>query len=152
MDKISLHHVLLNKPTPWSSAALAIVVLTTIYTIYGAIWRLFLSPVAHIPGPWFAKLTFWNEFYYDVICGGQYTWQIQKYHEIYGEHWLALVLLGIPDRDLFPGPVIRINPYEVHILDHTFIDEVYVGHGKRKSHKWLWAVCRIRVQQSYSSS
>ena len=36
------------------------------YTLYGAIWRLYLSPVAHIPGPRFAALTFWNEFYYDV--------------------------------------------------------------------------------------
>lgn len=54
------------------------------YTIYGAIWRLYLSPVAHIPGPWFAKLTFWNEFYYDVILGGQYTWKLPEYHAKYG--------------------------------------------------------------------
>ena len=27
------------------------------YTIYGAIWRLYLSPIAHFPGPRLAALT-----------------------------------------------------------------------------------------------
>ena len=57
----------------------------TAYTLYGAIWRLYLSPVAHIPGPRFAALTFWNEFYYDVFLGGKYTWKLLEYHEKYGE-------------------------------------------------------------------
>lgn len=56
-----------------------------LYIIYGAIYRLFLTPIAHIPGPWFAKLTFWNEFYYDVFLGGQYTFKIRDYHRKYGE-------------------------------------------------------------------
>ena len=55
-----------------------------IYTLYGGIWRLCLSPIAHIPGPRFAALTFWNEFYYDVILGGKYTWKLLEYHEKYG--------------------------------------------------------------------
>ena len=54
------------------------------HTLYGAIWRLYLSPLAHIPGPWFAKLTFWNEFYYDVVLKGRYTWKIADYHAHYG--------------------------------------------------------------------
>ena len=60
------------------------VVLLLLYTIYGAFWRLYLSPVAHVPGPRFAALTFWNEFYYDVVLGGKYTFKIQEYHEKYG--------------------------------------------------------------------
>ena len=56
-----------------------------LWTIYGVIYRLYLSPIAHIPGPWFAKLTFWNEFYYDVWLGGKYTWVIPKYHQQYGQ-------------------------------------------------------------------
>lgn len=55
-------------------------------TLYGAIWRLFFSPIARIPGPKFAALTFWNEFYYDVILGGQYTWKLEEYHRQYGRH------------------------------------------------------------------
>ena len=57
-----------------------------LYTIYGAIYRLYLSPIAHIPGPRFAALSFWNEFYYDVILIGRYTWKIGEYHEKYGRH------------------------------------------------------------------
>ncbi|KAI4217966.1 MAG: hypothetical protein L6R36_009192, partial [Xanthoria steineri] len=55
-----------------------------IYTLYGVIWRIYLSPIAHIPGPRFAALTFWNEFYYDVWLGGRYTWKLLDYHEQYG--------------------------------------------------------------------
>lgn len=55
-----------------------------VYTLYGAIWRLYLSPIAHIPGPRFAALTFWNEFYFDVLLGGKYTWKLLEYHRKYG--------------------------------------------------------------------
>ena len=113
------------------------------YTIYGAVWRLYLSPVAHIPGPWFAKLTFLNEFYYDVICGGKYTWKLPEYHAKFGEQRSLLTFMfGI---DNVPGPVIRINPYEIHILDAKFVDEVYVSYGKRRSNKWEWAVGNVKI-------
>ena len=34
-----------------------------LYVVYGAIWRIYYSPIAHIPGPRLAALTFWNEVY-----------------------------------------------------------------------------------------
>jgi len=54
------------------------------WLLYGAIWRMYLSPIAGFPGPRFAALTFWNEFYYDVIRKGQYTWKLVDYHKKYG--------------------------------------------------------------------
>jgi hypothetical protein len=36
------------------------------------------------PGPKLAALTLWYEFYYDVIKGGKYTWEIGRMHEKYG--------------------------------------------------------------------
>ena len=63
----------------------SIVAAVVLYTVYGAIWRLYLSPIAHFPGPRFAALTFWNEFYYDVWLGGKYTWKIAEYHRRYGK-------------------------------------------------------------------
>ena len=55
-----------------------------LYLVYGAIWRLWFSPIAKFPGPRFAALTFWNEFYYDIILGGRYTEKIADYHKAYG--------------------------------------------------------------------
>lgn len=55
------------------------------YTVYGAVWRLYLSPIAKFPGPRFAALTLWNEFYYDVVLGGKYTPKLTEYHEQYGK-------------------------------------------------------------------
>ena len=98
-----------------------IAILISFYTLYGAIYRLYLSPVASFPGPKLAALTFGYEFYYDVIKGGRYTWKISELHKQY-------------------GPVIRINPSELHVIDPEFYDELYVGWGKRRTELWSWTV------------
>ena len=49
-----------------------------------ALYRLYFSPLAKFPGPKLAALTFWVEFYHDVIQRGQYTFKIVKMHEKYG--------------------------------------------------------------------
>lgn len=59
-------------------------VLTLVYCLGLCIKRLALSPIAHFPGPKLAAVTFWYEFYYDVIQRGQYFRQIEKMHQRYG--------------------------------------------------------------------
>jgi hypothetical protein len=54
------------------------------YILYGVIWRLWLSPVARFPGSKLAAVTFWYEFYYDVIKGGAYVYEIERMHAKYG--------------------------------------------------------------------
>lgn len=98
-----------------------IAILIFFYTLYGAIYRLYLSPVASFPGPKLAALTFGYEFYYDIIKRGRYTWKISDLHKQY-------------------GPIIRINPYEIHVIDPEFYDELYIGHGKRRVELWPWSV------------
>lgn len=35
------------------------------------------------------------------------------------------------------GPIIRINPFEIHIMDPEYIDQVYAGSFKcRDKYKW----------------
>lgn len=63
---------------------LLVIVLICLYIIVVAIYRLYLSPLAKFPGPRLAALTFWVEFYHDVIRRGQYTFEIVKMHEKYG--------------------------------------------------------------------
>jgi hypothetical protein len=55
------------------------------YTLYGILWRLYFSPVAKFPGPTLAAVTFWYEFYFDVIEHGSYIYEIERMHRIYGE-------------------------------------------------------------------
>lgn len=37
----------------------------------------------------------------------------------------------------FEGPIIRINPHEIHINDPEYIDEVYAGSSKKRD-KYRW--------------
>ena len=37
------------------------------YTIYGIVWRLYLSPIAKFPGSKWASVTLWYEFYFDIV-------------------------------------------------------------------------------------
>lgn len=66
---------------PYASA----VVLGLAYLIALAVYRLWFSPIAHFPGPRLAALTVLYEFYYDTICCGQFTFQIGRLHEKYGQ-------------------------------------------------------------------
>lgn len=89
------------------------------YLIGGAVYRLYLHPLAKFPGPRIAALTLWYEFYYDVVKGGKYTWEIGQMHRRY-------------------GPIVRINPYELHIDEPDYYDELYSGSGKKRD-KWEWS-------------
>ncbi|OAG41328.1 hypothetical protein AYO21_04491 [Fonsecaea monophora] len=56
------------------------------------------------------------EFYYDVILGGQYTFRIRDLHKQY-------------------GPVVRINPQELHFYPPRFYEEIYTGPTRRRD-RW----------------
>jgi hypothetical protein len=60
------------------------------------------------------------ELYYDLILGGQYTFKIIELHKQY-------------------GPIIRISPFELHVSDPEFYDEVYASSASnRKRNKYYW--------------
>lgn len=61
-----------------------LLVLSLFATIVEALRRLFFHPLAHIPGPKLAALTWWYEFYFDVVHQGRYVFQIQELHKQYG--------------------------------------------------------------------
>ncbi|ETI29327.1 hypothetical protein G647_01780 [Cladophialophora carrionii CBS 160.54] len=101
---------------------IALGVLLATYLLSLCTYRLYFSPVAHIPGPSLARITYWYEFYYDVLLKGQYTFKIKRLHDQY-------------------GPIIRINPHEVHIRDPDFYEVVYADDSRCKRDKWSWS-CR----------
>ncbi|KAG6999208.1 cytochrome P450 monooxygenase [Physcia stellaris] len=96
----------------------AILGIISVYGLYEVIYRLYLSPIAKFPGRKLAALTFWYEFYYDVVKRGSYMWEVERMHEVY-------------------GPIIRINPYELHVSDPAFAEKLYPNKAKNVE-KWLW--------------
>ncbi|KAI1773034.1 cytochrome P450 [Hypoxylon cercidicola] len=83
------------------------------------LWRCFLSPLARIPGPKLAALTYWYECYFDVVQPAQYAFKIKALHQKY-------------------GPIVRIGPNDVSIADPDFVDTIYApgpGHKRDKNPK-----------------
>jgi len=60
------------------------------------------------------------QFYHDIVRRGQYIWVVQSMHAKY-------------------GPIVRINPSELHICNSSFYDTLYAAGGtQRKREKWAW--------------
>lgn len=56
------------------------------YLTIRSIYRLYFDPLSHIPGPKLSILTDLYEFYFDVVLGGKYLFQMEKWHQKYGNH------------------------------------------------------------------
>ncbi|KAI0114057.1 cytochrome P450 [Nemania sp. FL0031] len=82
------------------------------------VYRVTFHPLSRIPGPRLAAISYWYEIYYEVVLGGQYFKRIKGMHEEY-------------------GPIIRINPDEVHVNDAEFINNIYPT-TSRKTDKPRW--------------
>ncbi|CAI7611117.1 unnamed protein product [Penicillium glandicola] len=86
-----------------------------------SVYHLYFHPLSRFPGPKLAAATFLYEFYYDVIKGGMYIWEIERMHEKY-------------------GPIVRINPREIHIKDSTYYDEIHAGASRKRSKDPKYAI------------
>jgi cytochrome P450 len=113
-----------------ASVVLSILGCSLTYTLITIYRRLYLSPISNFPGPKLAAATFWYEFYYDIILGGQYIWKIKSLHEQY-------------------GPIVRINPYELHVSTPDFWDVLYTASTpSNRRDKWSWQTEGIGIPAS----
>ncbi|CAF9907147.1 MAG: hypothetical protein HETSPECPRED_007051 [Heterodermia speciosa] len=91
--------------------AVGLLVVSFLYSIALVVYRLYFSPLSKFPGPRLAAATYLFEGYYDVVKRGKYTFKIRDLHAEY-------------------GPIIRINPFELHINDPDYYDSLYNREGK----------------------
>ncbi|GAB1206208.1 hypothetical protein APSETT445_004890 [Aspergillus pseudonomiae] len=84
------------------------------YLIANSIYRLYFHPLRNIPGPKLAAVTHMYEWYYDLCLGGRYLFEIERMHERY-------------------GPIVRINPREIHINDPHYYDKIYASGTQRRN-------------------
>ena len=61
------------------------VVLSLLLAVAEAVRRVYFHPLAHIPGPRLAAITWWYEFYFDVIQPSIFVFKIQELHKQYGK-------------------------------------------------------------------
>ncbi|KAI0121697.1 cytochrome P450 CYP682H1 [Xylariales sp. AK1849] len=97
---------------------LAISPLLTVVLV--VVYRLMLHPLAAIPGPKLAAATGLYESFFDCYKdgGGRYWVEIERLHRIY-------------------GPIVRINPWEVHIADSDW-NAVYKYSSKAAKPRWFY--------------
>lgn len=113
-------------------AALAVVALLVLFGLRVVAYRLYAHPLAGFPGPKLAAATFLYEFYYDVVRSGMYIWEIERMHEQYGKCIRLVELSDSVHSYPCPGPIVRINPRELHIKDPYYYEEIHApGYRKR---------------------
>ncbi|ODM14270.1 hypothetical protein SI65_10325 [Aspergillus cristatus] len=89
------------------------------YIFLRSIYRLYFHPLRKIPGPKLAAITYGYEFYYNVIKRGMYIWEIERLHKVY-------------------GPIIRINPREIHIKDPDYYEETFPRGTRKRERDASW--------------
>ncbi|KAI1131072.1 putative cytochrome P450 [Nemania abortiva] len=85
------------------------------YGLLLGFYRVYLHPLAKFPGPKLTAATGWYETYIDLFQRPRrnFTDEIARLHDIY-------------------GPIVRINPHELHVRDSKWVNTLYSGpSGKR---------------------
>jgi hypothetical protein len=77
--------------TAFSSAIGLAFILIIIYIFSRGIYNLYFHPLCKIPGPRVAAVSSFYDFWYDVVKGGTYLWEIRKMHEVYGNNLVPCV-------------------------------------------------------------
>ena len=96
------------------------------------IYRLYFHPLAKFPGPKYAAISRWHEFYYEVVKQGQFTFKVQELHKKYGSL-----------RSSISGPQI--------VTGSTYSSRPYRSDRSRRNTYSRFAILRDSLHQSRTS-
>lgn len=67
-------------------AVVAALIFFALFLLTRSVYRLYLHPLANVPGPRLAALTSWHELWYDCFHGGggQHAFKMREMHDRYG--------------------------------------------------------------------
>lgn len=99
------------------------------YSLIILVYRLFFHPLSRFPGPKLAAATKWYEFYFDLLKrpGGTFMFEIERMHDAYGTLCNLLSRFGELKIMSSTGPIVRINPEELHVRDSGWFGVLYTG-------------------------
>lgn len=66
----------MNSSPNWELLIWTSIVFFTAYVVYLGVYRLWYSPISHLPGPKLAALTQYYEFYYDIVRGSRNSFNL----------------------------------------------------------------------------
>ncbi|KAI1098134.1 cytochrome P450 [Jackrogersella minutella] len=98
----------------------ALLLILALSTLSAVLYRLAFHPLAGFPGPVLAASTGLYEAYCQCLKdgGGRYWIEIEKMHKRY-------------------GPIVRINPWEIHIAD-PYWNAIYKYSSKASKPRWFY--------------
>jgi len=70
-------------PLRYTDVIIWLALTTVLYLVGLGVYRLYLSPIAKIPGPKLAALTRYYELYFDAKSQ-RFPWEINRLHDVYG--------------------------------------------------------------------
>lgn len=125
----------LNNISSKDIALVAIPTALACYFVTLVVYRLYFHPLAKFPGPKIAAATFLYEIAWDYFGDGAYLFECERMHQIYGSlHVLCHLTNEL--RTIYPGPIIRVNPFELSINDPEYYNTLYVTGAVRKTDAW----------------
>ncbi|KAJ5924003.1 hypothetical protein N7466_008190 [Penicillium verhagenii] len=106
-----------------------------LYAFLLIIYRLYFHPISKFPGPKLAAITSLYAFYFNAIKGGRYIWEIEKMHAKYGMDEAdsrRKIGFKLTRENSNKGPIVRVDPHELHIADPHFYSEIYAPKQRDK--------------------
>lgn len=82
-------------PVPVALFATAVFAVALIQFVGISVYRLYFHPLANVPGPFFAKVTYLYSFYYNFLCSGRFYMKIEELHKKHGEIYSSVAFYFI---------------------------------------------------------